>query len=453
MKTYFPIYLLAAMFLFTGCDKMLEFEPGDVILAEDALNTPEDLQLLLNSNYDVIGNLYDGRVQNLAELLTDNLALPETNLDYQAVHNRQTNFFTSTPGGVYTDFFRAVYRSNVVLESFDLIDGLSDDERIRIEAEARFIRAIAHFQVVRLWAQPYGYTPNNTHLGIPIRDAANQDPLPRSTVQEVYDFIEQDLIFAYNNLPDNNDVYATRYSAAGFLSYMYFLQGEFQNSVNYANEAMSGPFELDPTLNRFKQDQQNSETVFGIVGNLNDIRSEAFRDNYRSDNNPSPTLTFSESFANLLGQNPSDDRNEWLTVSGTTYLVNRFNNMEYFNVPVIYLTQLKLIRAEALAELGTDLPTAIDDVNDIRERAFGPGVNTLPETATAEDIIDAARIEYRKESVCEGTYIDQLKRRGTMGEDIQVRGAPWDCPGMALQFPNGETSAAGFILNPEGGCN
>ena len=52
----------------TGCDKQLEFEPGDVILAEDAINTADDLQRMLNSNYDVLANLLNGRQQSIAEL-------------------------------------------------------------------------------------------------------------------------------------------------------------------------------------------------------------------------------------------------------------------------------------------------------------------------------------------------------------------------------------------------
>ena len=39
-----------------------------------------------------------------------------------------------------------------------------------------------------------------------------------------------------------------------------------------------------------------------------------------------------------------------------------------------------------------------------------------------------------------------------MGENETVRDAPWDCPGSLLQFPNSSTTAAGFILNDEGGC-
>lgn len=38
----------------TSCDHLLEFEPGDVILAEDAIKDVEDLQRLLVSNYDVV---------------------------------------------------------------------------------------------------------------------------------------------------------------------------------------------------------------------------------------------------------------------------------------------------------------------------------------------------------------------------------------------------------------
>ena len=51
-----------------SCDHLLEFEPGDVILAEDAIVDADDLQRLLVSNYDVVANLYGGRVQIVNEL-------------------------------------------------------------------------------------------------------------------------------------------------------------------------------------------------------------------------------------------------------------------------------------------------------------------------------------------------------------------------------------------------
>ena len=79
-------------------------------------------------------------------------------------------------------------------------------------------------------------------------------------------------------------------------------------------------------------------------------------------------------------------------------------------------------------------------------------VNFLQAFFAAEEVITAARDEYRKETICEGRWTEQLLRRGIRGEDITIRDGAWDCPGMSLQFPNSETTAAGFVLNEEGGC-
>ncbi len=447
------LILACGLMTLSACDKLLEFEPGDVILAEDALKTPEDLQRLLNSNYDVLANLYDGRVQVLSELLTDNLSFPEDNNDYAAVYGRQTNFFTSTTNGVYSDFYRAIYRCNTVLESFDFIEGLSESEQNRIEAEARFIRALCHWSLVKLYAQPYNNTPNNNHLGIVLRLEASQEPLSRNTVGEVYDSVIEDLLFAHSNLPIENGFYASRKSAAGYLAHVYFLMNELQNAQFYASEVINSmEFTLDNDLDRYEQDNISPETVFGIVSFSNDFRNEGFSNNYRSDIG-TPVLSMSESVFTTFSLNPSDLRNEWIENNNGTYYSTRFNGANYFNIPLVHLTGLHLLRAEALATEGIDLDLAIADVNAIRTRAFGEGINQLPSDASAEEIIAAAREEMFKETICEGVWIDYLKRRGTLGEDIIIRGAPYDCPGMALQFPNGETSVAGFQLNPEGGCN
>ena len=181
--------------------------------------------------------------------------------------------------------------------------------------------------------------------------AASQEPLPRNTVTEVYEFILEDLIFAYDNLPMTNDVYATRYSAAGVLAQVYFQMMDYPNAAIYAGEVVnSGLFILDTDLDRYEEGVVNTETVFGIVSNPLDVRNEGFRDNYRSDNNPSPTLTFDQEIANTLGLNPSDGRNDWFLQDGGIVKVTRFNNKEFYNIPVIHLTEMMLIQSESLAE-------------------------------------------------------------------------------------------------------
>ena len=436
-----------------SCDHLLEFEPGDVILAEDAIQDAEDLQRLLVSNYDVVANLYGGRVQIVNELRGPNFGEPDNSLDFTAVYNRETTFFTGINGGIYTDFYYAIYRSNVVIKNFDIVENLDPAERTRLEAEARFIRSICHWGAVKMYARPYGYTADNSHPGVPLRIAPSQDPLPRASVGAVYAQVVEDLNFAADNLPVENGVYATQDAARAYLAQVHFLMGNYQEAANFASDVInSGRYILDEDLDRFETDVINTETVFGIVSMPNDFRSSWFRDNLRSDNNPSPQLAFSDDFAFFMSlAGGGDGRSAWLT-AGTQALINRFNEKEYFNVPLAHLTLMHLIRAEAHGKLNSDLATAIADINAIRARAFGAGNNDLSETATAQEVIDAARDEFRKETACEGLWTDQLLRRGAMGEDITIRDAAWDCPGMSLQFSNTESTVQGFELNEEGGC-
>ncbi len=455
MKTKQLLFLaLGLSAALVSCDRLLDFEPGDVILAEDAIQTEDDLQRLLVSTYDVLGNLYGGRLQVVNELRGDNFAGPNNSLDFTAVYNRETTFFTGINGGIYADLYRAIYRSNVVIERFDYVEGLSDAGRERMEAEARFVRAVSHFAAVRLYARPYGYTPDNSHLGVPLRISSSQTPAPRATVGDVYDAILEDLTFAAGALPVTNGVYATQSAAHGFLAMVYFQMGEYAAAAQHAQTVInSGMYTLDGDLDRFEADVLNTETVFGIVSRIQDNRSVSFRDNLRSDNNPSPQLSFSDDFQFFLSLSGGGDaRSQWVSSAGGRYLCNRFNGKEYFNVPVIHLTLLKLVRAESIAESGGDLSVAIADINEIRDRAFGAGNFPLGADASAAEVRDAARDEFRKETVCEGWWTDHLLRRGVAGENITIRGAAWDCPGMSLQFPNSETTAAGFVLNEEGGC-
>ena len=84
---------------------LAEVNPDQYILAEDALETPEDLQALLVSCYDVLANLYDGDVQLMNELRGDNTNEPLSNNDFKAIYNRETIRWTSYVGGVNRDFF------------------------------------------------------------------------------------------------------------------------------------------------------------------------------------------------------------------------------------------------------------------------------------------------------------------------------------------------------------
>jgi hypothetical protein len=346
------------------------------------------------------------------------------------------------------------------MKNFDLIEGLSENERTRMEAEAKFIRAFCHFNVVKIWAQPYGSSPSNSHLGIILRREASNEPLSRSTVAESYAFILEDLEYAYANLPESNGNYATKNAAAGLMAMVYFQMNNYVQAEQYATLVInSGSYTMSDTLDRFPATpEMNPETVFGIVSSNPgadhvDQRTDNFIGNYNAGGVLPPNLMFSNELYQFTNLNGADDRLMWMQSSGGKYKNRRFEDKVFFNIPIIYLTELKLIRAECLGEIGFDLSMAIADINDVRDRAFGVGLNDLSAFSTAAQVIAAARREYRIETMGEGKWINQLKRIGAKGENIVVRNAPWNCPGMALQFPNSEFTSALFVGNPEGGCN
>ncbi len=463
IKTLF-ISLVSAL-LFVQCEKQLEFEPDNVLLEDEAIQTKDDLQMLLNAAYEVMANGFNGQSQNLHELLSDDVAQPERQDDYTQVFNRRTDIFNGTVNTVYKEPYFAINRANVIRESVDLVTGVTPSERQRLIAEADFIRGYCLFDVVKLWAQPYGYTPSNSHLGVAIPYEETNEPLPRTTVRAAYNYITGNLRRAETNLPDDNGNYASSWSAKGALAQVYFQMGKYDSAYFYANEVInSGKFSLesmsDPLDFRFLTDRVSSETIFGSVSSNtgDDNRSGGYTGNWRKGNQP--TMTISKDFFNLYfptgadTNSIADKRGAWFTILNAgepseRIALNKFDK-DYFNIPLIHLTEMKLIRAEAAALLGINLTTAVQDVNDIKQRAgLAP---SLPSNATTAEILFEVQWERRLEMIGEGDRTSQIKRRGAIdGENIESRGAIWNCNGMVLQFPAVERTEI-FELNPEGGC-
>ena len=174
LKQSYTCLLLASLLGLASCTEWLDTAPEDLILADDAIQTEEDMQALLVSCYDVLANIYDGDVQLINELRGDNTAEPRSNLDLQAIYARETIRWTSYVGGMNREFYYPVLRANALLDAFSFVEGISADTEQRMRAEARFIRAFCFWGAVKIWAQPYGYTSDNSHLGIPIPDRLSE---------------------------------------------------------------------------------------------------------------------------------------------------------------------------------------------------------------------------------------------------------------------------------------
>ncbi|WP_224995637.1 RagB/SusD family nutrient uptake outer membrane protein [Cesiribacter sp. SM1] len=460
-KVYKLLLGMALLVATSACEPDLTVPLVGEITDEEALSDPAALRKTVNSIYQLLGNdrTYGGRFQIANDLLGEDIDGSTLTGDYGSIYTRTTTIFGDVKNQLYSEPYIAIYRANAVLENLEIVENQQD--RAVLEGEAKFLRAIAHFALVRLFAQPYVFGEENSQPGIPIRTSTESSAAVRATVGEVYEQITSDLEDAAELLPSANGPFATEWAAKGFLAKVYFQMNDFEKAYANANDVIeNSPFTFNSSSDeysiRFSDEEESSEIVMAIYSDDRNTGIGAeFRNQYRSDVRIS-NLRVSPSLYTLATINDSDARSAWYdneTYPGNIVLTKY--NKDFFNVPLVHITELKLIRAEAAAELNQNLDVAIADVNDIINRAYGENSSRLlPANAAAAVIKQRVREERRLELVGEGDRGQELKRRGALGENIIVRGAPYDCPGAILQFPQGEiANSPGFVKNVESGCN
>jgi hypothetical protein len=459
MKKILLIITIIGGLLISGCENLLEINPVSegVILEKDALKTKSDLQELLNAAYDVVNGFYGGRFQRTSELLGDNMVLKDgITTEMVNIYKRYTTgYFTDNES--YDQAYICILRANLVMENIGNVTRMTDADATRMVAEAKFLRGIAHFAVVRLFAQPYGYTADNSHPGVAIKLNSKVELLPRNTVAQVYTQVLADLKDAESALPESNSnfVYATKWAAKAALAQVYFQMHDYANAFTKANDVVqNGPFTFIANFANYQPGL--SEDIFKLVSNeASGKRVGGDFGSYRSDGTNNPDIRLDKNvYKNVVKAGTGDKRTDgWYKVfnagQDNEYVALTKFNFEFPTVPVYHLTEIKLLRAEAaMLKNPVDKATAIKDVNDIRGRAYGNTSRNLATTAADDVVLSAVRTERRLELMGEGYRLHDLKRRGSAGEDIEIRGVDWDYVGLVIQFGASEANEL-FKANPE----
>ncbi len=138
-------------------------------------------------------------------------------------------------GGIWGDYYKCIYNCNLLISSLDNITWTSDTDRKTVEGEARAIRALAYFDLVRMFEN------------VPLQAKPVSEKIPQSAPDDVYKFIVEDLKYAAENIPadkytDNSSTLGriSRYAAEGMLARVYlFYDGVYNN-----NEFKSMPGDL-----------------------------------------------------------------------------------------------------------------------------------------------------------------------------------------------------------------
>jgi hypothetical protein len=373
------------------------------------------------------------------------------NLDKNALDKFQYDANTNLIYAVWNNHFRIINRANFAIENIDRMSGdiISDQSKAQLIGEAKFLRALAYYNLV----QTYGGVP------LILTETLSLDNLEvaRNSVDECYTQIIEDLKAAesvlpeINSLPDGYLGRATKGSAAGLLASTYLIQGDYQNVVNKTAEIMQMGYGLwENYADNFNLDNENGkESLYEVqyMRNTPGVTGSNYNGFYRPP------------FVNIngwvgYGDNPVT-RNHYecyeegdlrRDVNTRLYTleeypsmspnyefpcyVNKFIDLSPLairsagsenNYPVIRYSEILLMRAEALNASNPSDPEAYENLNIIRRRAFGKLLNgasdiDIRQGLSKDEFLDIILLERRREFAFEGKRRFDLLRTGKLKE-------------------------------------
>ncbi|GGX20859.1 RagB/SusD family nutrient uptake outer membrane protein [Aquimarina muelleri] len=265
------IIFISVVLCILSCDRELEIEPQGALVEGLIEYNEKWVDLQLTSAYAILdGNpgYFWAPASNwaLGDVASDDFH-KGSSIDDQPPLNDVERFSSGTTNIYVTrkweSLFEGVSRANQTLESIEkaIEEGTAKEKLIVFGAEARFLRAYYHMDAKKIW--------NNIPF---ITRGLTETP---SNEIDAWPMIEEDLIYAINNLPETQDEIgrATSWVAKSYLAKAHMFQKDHQAASTVLDNIINeGPYQLVPNYhdNFNGEKDNNSESVFAVQNSVND---------------------------------------------------------------------------------------------------------------------------------------------------------------------------------------
>ena len=241
-----------------------------------------------------------GFIDEIAQLYFNDYGEGETTLTKSIDLKYRDEDVRERIDGIWGDAYNVISSANSIIDN---VSGHSFPGLPHIEGEARAVRAMVHFDILRLFA-PGMEKPDAE--AIPYADHFSITPFRRLAVKDVYDRITDDLERSYKLLSESpeisgrtpSNVYMNKYAVAALLARVHNWAGNHGEAAKYAEAALEGDFQFtrdEQVKSLFKGYLANRECIFGLhAPNMYlDVRSNLYptrltesmlmvRDNYQT---------------------------------------------------------------------------------------------------------------------------------------------------------------------------
>ena len=204
MKNIYKLIITALIALgLSSCTSFLDMTPtdkvSDKVMWETTTNAEYHLNYLYSYVYDVVMGQSKG---GETEAYTDMLKYGSYNYMTRCFIPSELSYGLSTTLtasyvdaylGTWSSWYPGITRTNKAISELHKFGQMSPEDRTRLEAELKFVRAFLYFDLVKRYKEVILYDEN--------MDAYAKDKAV-SSEEEAWNLIQSDLEFAAENLPD-----------------------------------------------------------------------------------------------------------------------------------------------------------------------------------------------------------------------------------------------------------
>ena len=451
MKNIFKKLLLSVfgLLLIQSCDHELDQLPNDSLLPSSYYTNASEFEFATRGIYSAFlgGSYYGGSLQSLPDIMSDNVILAQRGRRSNQSFHEWRHGPNLAWGMLYSPYV-VTNRANLIL---NYIGNLEDGpEKDNFMGEAKAARALALFDMVRVYSKIPTQAGSESSLGLPIITGIDPNVRElRPPVADSYQFIVSELEEAKNLINSDNGVGRLNKDAvSAILSRAYLYMGEYQSAVNSADE-VSTPMSSFAEVGQVWKDASEAGVIFKIDQdrNLDGVSIGVEWSQSTAANEVIPEYVVSFELNNLY-QNTDARRNAYIAnlPDQDGFLYNAIFKMYgetgqqngVIDPKVIRSAEVVLNKAEALFFLGQEgqALAALDELRSNRYSDYTPGAET------GSDLLAAIQLERRLELFVEGHRFFDLKRwnlgisrSATDGEFIDGTGTP--VPAAFLNLPAG----------------
>lgn len=446
------IFGLLITFLFSSCEQWLDVKPEDRIMENKLYETKEGFITALNGIYiDMINtSTYNGGIAKSMDVMAQLWDIGDKH-SLSGLAKLEKNAKGRLESGVWTSNYKLLNNINTLLEHCENNGGVLDDKYYAIiRGEALALRAMLHFDMVRIYGPIYSKEDYNKNYVIPfanssefmIRPLLKADEIAELIIDDYinaekllkkYDPIIEEGVLASDKINESNNLRYRNfrmnyYAVKALIARAYLHFNEIDKAKKYAEEVISEAVnekkifyfqDKELTLSSSNPDRiYSSEALFSIY-NIKRY-DDWFLSTYSNDLNSEIILTMQQKYVDKLYDGFEGDirlQRMWekrLSIDAKEIQcfvkydkvsddLNTKNPLEHqYMIPIIKLSELYLIIAEATYM--NDENTAVKNINKIR---FARNVVNIPQGAI---LFDAIVKETAREFIGEGLLFYLYKR-------------------------------------------